>query len=161
MIAIMQLHLLVLRCLQGSDCNIPGFPSAGSCFFDYRVFERINAAEVALGAPPTPSFTAEEAEFALPRRHLQNFLSDIKQLARGGLTPAGDCWPPSVIFIRPAASTPDLISPQSGPADESFVWFELGMFRANLPARPTVVKPRLQKKLSALQEIWEQLLMCK
>lgn len=145
--------------LQGGDCTIPGNPSAGSCFFDYRAFPRINAAEVASGKAPTPSFTTEDVEFAILEKHLGSVLSDLKALGKQVF--GGTCWPQSLVVARAGGSTSDLISPLSGSPKEPFVWVELTMSRLNIPAPAEVSTPRLQKKLSALQEAFEQLLLCK
>jgi len=144
--------------MQGSDCNRPasattGAPAAGKCLFDPRVAPVLNA----LGLP---SFTFEEAEFAVPLKDLPSLIADLRVLSALG----GPCWAPSFIQFRPGASTPDLIGPASGAPSERFVWVELFIFRPNLPGPyGTVPLPpsRAQKKLAGLQEGFEQLMVCK
>lgn len=142
---------------------------AGACFFDARVYERINAQEAADAAAKnktpsfTPSFTVEESEFAMQRSRLPEFLADMKALVEAidNRYKKAVCWTPSTIIFRPTGSTTGNISPttvQAGSPHEPFVWIEYHMFRPNLPSRN---QPRWQKRLSAVQEAFEQLMACK
>lgn len=145
-------------CLQGADCNRPaspttGAPAAGSCWFDASAVQAINNKSL-------PSFSLEEAEFAVPLKDLRSVIADIRAMKALG----GDCWSPSFIQLRPGGSTPDLIGPVSGAPWERFVWIELAIFRPNLPGPIGAIPPRpvrYQKKLAGLQEAFEQLMVCK
>lgn len=135
----------------------------GSCFFDLRTYARINTAELAAGTDPlllTPSLTYEENEFAVPYTNMRSALADIKALARSGF--GAPVWPPCIIYARPGAATSDWIAPLSGDSKERFVWMELAFLRSNIPAPAVALSyPRVQKKLSGLQELFEQLMVCK
>jgi hypothetical protein len=75
---------------------------------------------------------------------------------------AGVCWPGSFFVMRTGGSTNDHIGPQTGTGSDRFLWVEYAQFRPNIPLNATAgPKPRLQKKASALQEYWEQLMVCK
>lgn len=65
--------------------------------------------------------------------------------------------------MRTGGLTSDHIGPQFGSSSDRFLWVEYAQFRPNIPLDPTgqQAKPRLQKKASALQEYWEQLMVCK
>jgi hypothetical protein len=65
--------------------------------------------------------------------------------------------------MRTGAATSDHIAPQAGSAGERFMWVEFAQFRSNMPLNQQQQgpKPRLQKKTSALQEYYEQLMACK
>jgi hypothetical protein len=67
-----------------------------------------------------------------------------------------------MVLMRPGACTNDHISYQTGNAGERYMNVELGVFRPNIPLDPQQgPMPRQQKKGSALQEYFEQLMMCK
>lgn len=142
---------------QGGDCNPPGNlgPSALSCFFDPRVWARIQSQN-----PLLPSFTFEETEFALPLDKVETFISDIQQLTFGSDGFNGATWPVVFILFRPGGTTRDLIHPATSTSTTSqrMVWVEMGTFRPNLYLSPGV---RLQKKLPGIQETFEQLMVCK
>jgi hypothetical protein len=148
--------------LKGYDCNLPGRPEAGSCFFDLRTYASINADEEKKNETRTPSITFEENEFAVPYKNIRSALTDIKTVARNGFGVGANVWPPSIIYARPGASTPDWIAPLSGDPHERFVWMELAVLRSNIP-KPSVVStvPRVNKKLPGIQEFFEQLMVCK
>lgn len=163
------MHARTCCCLQGSDCNRPaspatGAPGAGSCFFDPCVKAAINQQQLAPGVP-LHSFTIEEAEFAVPLKHLQGVIADLRAMAAFG----DGCWPAAFLALRPGGPTPDLIGPASGEPWERFMWIELAIFRPNIPVPAGAVTPtppgppyiRVQKKLAGLQEAFEQLMVCK
>ncbi|WIA10633.1 hypothetical protein OEZ85_010815 [Tetradesmus obliquus] len=154
--------------VQNSDCDNPGTPQSGTggCFFEPAAWERIHAKELAAMQTPdptklTPSFSFEEAEFTLNRKNLSAFIEDGKLMA-SKLLP-GVCWPGSFFVMRTGGPTSDHIGPQFGSSSDRFLWVEYAQFRPNIPLDPTgqQAKPRLQKKASALQEYWEQLMVCK
>jgi hypothetical protein len=76
---------------------------------------------------------------------------------------AGTCWPGSFFVMRTGGPTKDHIGPQTGSGSDRFLWVEYAQFRPNVPlGSPTgPPKPRLQKRASALQEYFEQLMVCK
>ncbi|KAF6256372.1 hypothetical protein COO60DRAFT_1640790 [Scenedesmus sp. NREL 46B-D3] len=151
--------------LQNSDCDNPGTPQSGTggCFFEQTAWDRINAQELEDGTPQgllTPSVTLEEAEFTLNSKNLSAFIEDGKLMATTLLP--GTCWPGSLIIMRTGGPTADHIGPQMGSRSDRFMWVEYAQFRPNIPLKPADgLKPRLQKKGSALQEYFEQLMVCK
>jgi hypothetical protein len=66
-------------------------------------------------------------------------------------------------MLRPGWRTNDHISFQAGNIAERVMHIELGVFRPNIPlsAEQQELRPRQQKKGSAVQEYFEQLMMCK
>lgn len=67
------------------------------------------------------------------------------------------------MMLRTGFRTRDHISPQTGSAAERVMWVELGVFRPNVPlnAQQQSLKPRQQKRGAAVQQYFEQLLVCK
>jgi hypothetical protein len=68
-----------------------------------------------------------------------------------------------MVMLRPGARTTDHIAYQTGSTSERYMNVELGVFRPNTPltAQQDSARPRRQKKGSAVQEYFEQLMMCK
>lgn len=68
-----------------------------------------------------------------------------------------------MLILRPGARTNDHIAYQSGRSGERYMNVELAAFRPNIPlnAQQGGLRPRRQKKLSAVQDYFEQLMMCK
>lgn len=152
--------------MQTSECDIPGSPpGSGSCFYNPAVWERIWAKEKAAGSSRlTPSISLEEIEFALEATSLPSFIADFKLMAANMKTDVpGGCWPGGMMVLRTGFRTRDHISPQTGSAAERVMWVELGVFRPNVPlnAQQQSLKPRQQKRGAAVQQYFEQLLVCK
>jgi hypothetical protein len=76
--------------MQPSDCDVPGSPDSGSCFFNSAVWRRIWAKEKAAGSSQrTPSIAFEEAEFAVDGRNLTAAIADIRLMATSMSSIAG------------------------------------------------------------------------
>jgi hypothetical protein len=60
-------------------------------------------------------------------------------------------------MLRAGAPTIDHISPQAGSASDRVFWVEYAQFRSDMPmnTQQQGLRPRLQKKTSALQEYFE------
>lgn len=147
-------------CPQGYECNYPDSgPHQGYCFFDHRMWKRIQSRSG--GSETFPSVTLEESEFALPLEHLATFMSDMQKLAFDRSALNGATWPLAFILMRPGGSTTDLLHPAAttGTTPQRVVWVELGTFRPNITLPGTQL--RVQKRLPGLQEAFEQLMVCK